>query len=89
MTRPKVLLLDEPAAGLNQSEVIALADLIAQLRETGMTIVLVEHHMRLVMDVCDQVLVLNLGRILAEGTPAEIQENASVREVYLGSKGSG
>jgi ABC-type branched-subunit amino acid transport system ATPase component len=89
MTKPKVLLLDEPAAGLNQSEVIVLAGLIAQLRQAGITVVLVEHHMRLVMEVCDKVLVLNFGRILAEGTPEEVQENDSVRHVYLGAKVQG
>ena len=79
-----MILMDEPAAGLNSRETIGLAALIRRIRESGVTVVLVEHDMDLVMDVCDAVVVLNLGRKLAEGTPREIQENTAVITAYLG-----
>jgi branched-chain amino acid transport system ATP-binding protein len=81
---PRMILMDEPAAGLNSHETIGLAALIRRIRESGVTVVLVEHDMDLVMDVCDAVVVLNLGRKLAEGTPREIQENTAVITDYLG-----
>lgn len=81
---PRLILLDEPAAGLNSRETIELAALIRRIRESGITVVLVEHDMDLVMDICDSLIVLNLGRKLAEGTPREIQENAEVITAYLG-----
>jgi branched-chain amino acid transport system ATP-binding protein len=81
---PRMILMDEPAAGLNSRETIGLAALIRRIRESGVTVVLVEHDMDLVMDVCDAVVVLNLGRKLAEGTPREIQENTAVIAAYLG-----
>ncbi len=81
---PRIILMDEPAAGLNSRETIGLAALIRRIRESGVTVVLVEHDMDLVMDVCDAVVVLNLGRKLAEGTPREIQENTAVIAAYLG-----
>ena len=81
---PRVILMDEPAAGLNNRETSELASLIRKIRESGVTVVLVEHDMELVMDVCDSILVLNLGRRLAEGTPREIQENRAVIAAYLG-----
>ncbi len=81
---PRLILMDEPAAGLNSRETIGLAALIRKIRESGVTVVLVEHDMELVMDVCDSVIVLNLGRKLAEGTPREIQENPAVIAAYLG-----
>ena len=83
-TEPRVILMDEPAAGLNSRETIALADIIRKIKESGITIVLVEHDMELVMDVCDAVVVLNLGRKLAAGTPREVQENKDVIAAYLG-----
>ena len=76
--------MDEPAAGLNTRETADLARLISRIRETGVTVVLVEHDMELVMDICDRILVLNLGAKLAEGTPREIQENSQVIAAYLG-----
>jgi branched-chain amino acid transport system ATP-binding protein len=76
--------MDEPAAGLNSRETSALANLIRKIRESGITIVLVEHDMELVMDICDSIVVLNLGKKLAEGTPREIQENPAVISAYLG-----
>jgi branched-chain amino acid transport system ATP-binding protein len=81
---PRIILMDEPAAGLNSRETMGLADLIKKIKASGITIVLVEHDMELVMDVCDTVVVLNLGRKLAEGTPREIQENQDVIAAYLG-----
>ncbi len=81
---PRIILMDEPAAGLNSRETAELALLIRKVRESGITVALVEHDMELVMDVCDYILVLNLGRKLAEGTPREIQENPEVIAAYLG-----
>jgi len=82
--RPSIMLMDEPAAGLNNRETGQLAELIRKIRATGVTVVLVEHDMELVMDICDRIIVLNLGRKLAEGTPREIQENKAVISAYLG-----
>jgi branched-chain amino acid transport system ATP-binding protein len=83
-SRPKLLLMDEPAAGLNSRETAEFGDLIKKIRESGVTVVLVEHDMELVMEICDRIVVLNLGRKLAEGTPREIQENQEVIAAYLG-----
>lgn len=81
---PKVILMDEPAAGLNSRETLELARLIQKIRASGVTVALVEHDMELVMDICDAIVVLNLGRKLAQGTPREIQENPEVISAYLG-----
>jgi len=81
---PRIMLMDEPAAGLNNRETSELAGLIRKIRDTGVTVVLVEHDMELVMDICDRIVVLNLGKKLAEGTPREIQENQAVIAAYLG-----
>jgi branched-chain amino acid transport system ATP-binding protein len=81
---PRIMLMDEPAAGLNNLETNELAGLIRKIRSSGVTIVLVEHDMELVMDICDRIVVLNLGKLLAEGTPGEIQENPEVISAYLG-----
>ncbi len=83
---PRLLLLDEPAAGLNHTETHEIEDLIAKLSETGMTILLVEHDMRLVMGVSDRILVLDYGKRLAEGTPEEIRSNREVISAYLGDE---
>jgi branched-chain amino acid transport system ATP-binding protein len=82
--QPRIVLMDEPAAGLNSRETYELGLLIRRIRESGVTVVLVEHDMELVMDVCDAIVVLNLGRKLAEGTPRQIQENPAVIAAYLG-----
>jgi branched-chain amino acid transport system ATP-binding protein len=84
MARPRLLLLDEPAAGLNDAETAELAALLCAVRDTGLTILLVEHNMSLVMDVADQVIVLDLGKLLAQGPPRQIQGDRRVIEAYLG-----
>lgn len=83
-TEPKLLFLDEPAAGMNPEETKELMATIRRIRDTGVTIVLIEHDMRLVMNICDQITVLNYGEKIAEGTATEIQNNPLVIEAYLG-----
>ena len=82
---PKLLLLDEPAAGLNSSEMRELSALIRRIRDKGTTIVLIEHNMGLVMSLCERVTVLASGTVLAEGAPAEIAQNQEVIDAYLGT----
>lgn len=84
-TKPKLLLLDEPAAGMNPQETDELAEFIRFIRKTfDITILLIEHHMNLVMDISDRIYVIDFGREIANGIPSEIQSNPRVIEAYLG-----
>jgi branched-chain amino acid transport system ATP-binding protein len=85
-TRPRLLLLDEPAAGMNPSEAVELMALIRTIRERGITVLLIEHHMRVVMGISDRIVVFEHGQKIAEGAPQEIRSNARVIEAYLGKE---
>lgn len=85
-SNPKLLLLDEPAAGMNETETDSLFELIKKVQKRGVTVLLIEHDMPFVMKLCDRITVLNFGKKLAEGTPTEIQNNQEVIEAYLGAE---
>jgi branched-chain amino acid transport system ATP-binding protein len=85
-TKPELLLLDELMAGLNQTEITQAMDLVKQIREKGITIIMIEHVMKAIMNVCDRIIVLNYGKKIAEGTPQEIVNSKIVVEVYLGEQ---
>lgn len=83
---PQLLFLDEPSAGMNQTETHQLGELLLQLRDEGLTMLIIEHDMNLINQVCDRVLVLNFGSLIAAGTPREVRTNPAVIEAYLGNE---
>lgn len=85
-TQPRLLMLDEPVGGLNPGEIDAVLGLVATVRESGVTVILIEHVMRALMAISDRVMVMNHGRLLFEGTPAEVQRHEEVIRVYLGTE---
>ena len=85
-TEPKILLLDEPAGGLNTRETERLADLIHRIKEQEITVILVEHDMNLVMDISEEILVMNFGEKIAEGKPRQIKDDPLVIQAYLGEE---
>ena len=85
-TDPKLLMLDEPAGGLTPTEMDEVMDVARRVRESGITVIVIEHNMRVFMNICERIMVLNFGRKIAEGTPEEISTNEEVIKAYLGEK---
>jgi len=85
-TDPELILLDEPAAGLNETEILRMTEIIGKIRKQGMTVLLVEHRMEVVMGISDEIIVLSYGEKIAEGTPDEIKNNRKVIDIYLGEE---
>jgi ABC-type branched-subunit amino acid transport system ATPase component len=84
--QPQLLLLDEPASGLNDHEVNVFSDILLKIRAMGISVLIIEHRIKFVMDICDQIVVLNFGTKIAEGTPKEVQGCQEVIEAYLGAE---
>jgi branched-chain amino acid transport system ATP-binding protein len=81
---PELLLLDEPVTGMNEAEIQVVMDLIKKIRNMGITIIVVEHNMKVIMRLCEHIMVVNFGKKIAEGSPREISQNREVIEAYLG-----
>jgi ABC-type branched-subunit amino acid transport system ATPase component len=86
-TRPRLLLLDEPAAGMNPQEAVEMVRLISRIRDRGLAILLIEHHMKVVMTISDEILVLDHGVSIAHGAPEQVRNNPQVIKAYLGEDG--